>query len=253
MSGVYHLLRPGSGGRTVLQRLDHSGIFVRIAGTFTPVHAILFRSLQKRDPVRLSWGNGIVHLVMNRREFTPRGVILGVNARGPADRSVPVLRIDGADGKPRAVLFGAATHNTTLTGNCYEVCGDYAGFAQSYVQEKNPGVQAMFILGCAGDSDPYPRGTMDIAREHGVTLGKEACRVLQSKRQPIRGRLNWAFGKADLPLQAPPSRPELEKQAAAKNSVQAWIAKQMLNRLNCEKDCRLTMRRRFAFGNSARI
>jgi hypothetical protein len=169
---------------------------------------------------------------MNRREFTPRGVILGVNARGPADRSVPVLRIDGADGKPRAVLFGAATHNTTLTGNCYEVCGDYAGFAQTYVQEKNPGVQAMFILGCAGDSDPYPRGTMDIAREHGVTLGKEVCRVLQTKLQPIRGRLNWSFSKADLPLQVPPSRAELEKRAAAKNSVQAWIAKQMLDRLD---------------------
>ena len=36
---------------------------------------------------------------MNRREFTARGVILGVNARGTADRSVPVLRIAGADGK----------------------------------------------------------------------------------------------------------------------------------------------------------
>jgi hypothetical protein len=193
---------------------------------------VILQSLQKRDPARLSWGNGIVHFVMNRREFTRRGVILGVNARGPADRSVPVLRIDGADGKRRAVLFGAATHNTTLTGNCYEVCGDYAGFAQTYVQEKNPGVQAMFVLGCAGDSDPYPRGTMDIAREHGVTLGKEVCRVLQMKLQPVRGRLSLAFGKADLPLQAPPSRSELEKQAAAKNSVQAWIAKQMLDRLN---------------------
>jgi neutral ceramidase len=64
---------------------------------------------------------------------------LGVNPRGPADRTVPVLRVDGPDGKPRAVLFGAATHNTTLTDQCYEVCGDYAGFAQDHVEEHYPG------------------------------------------------------------------------------------------------------------------
>ena len=57
-----------------------------------------------------------------------------------------------------AVLFGTAVHNTTLTGNSYEVCGDYAGFAQTYVQEHYPTAQAMFMLGCAGDADPYPRG-----------------------------------------------------------------------------------------------
>src|SRR5438128_4839996 len=45
-------------------------------------------------PARLSWGSGLVHFVMNRREFTPNGVILGVNPRGLADRSVPVLRVD---------------------------------------------------------------------------------------------------------------------------------------------------------------
>jgi hypothetical protein len=188
-------------------------------------------ALAKREPARLSWGAGVVNFVMNRREFTPNGVILGVNARGPADRSVPVLRIDGADGKPRAVLFGAGTHNTTLTQNCYEVCGDYAGFAQEYLRERHPGVQAMFILGLAGDSNPYPRGTMEMAREHGAELGKEVCRVLEAKLQPVRGPLKIAFGKADLPLQAPPPRAELEKQAAGRN-LQASIAKQMLARLD---------------------
>jgi hypothetical protein len=64
---------------------------------------------------------------------------------------VPVLRVDGPDGKPCAVLFGAATHNTTLTERCYEVCGDYAGFAQAYVEEHVPGARALFLLGCAGD------------------------------------------------------------------------------------------------------
>ena len=48
-----------------------------------------------------------------------------------------------------SVLFGAATHNTTLRPNCYEICGDYAGFAQANLAEQHPGVQAMFMLGLA--------------------------------------------------------------------------------------------------------
>jgi hypothetical protein len=193
---------------------------------------VVQRALEKREPARLSYGAGVANFVMNRREFTPNGVILGVNARGPADRSVPVLRIDDANDKLRAVLFGAGTHNTTLTQECYEVCGDYAGFAQTYIEEQHPGVRAMFILGLAGDSNPYPRGTMAMSRDHGATLGKEACRVLETKLRPVRGPLKLAFGKADLPLQEPPSRAELEKQAARKNSVQAWIAGQMLAALD---------------------
>jgi hypothetical protein len=192
---------------------------------------VVVRALAQRQPVRLSWGSGVANFVMNRREFTPNGVILGVNPRGPADRTVPVLRIDGADGKPRAILFGAATHNTTLTDTCYEVCGDYAGFAQTYVEEHHPGAQAMFVLGCAGDSNPYPRGTMDLARAHGAELGKEVCRVLEGKLQPVRGPLKIAFDQVDLPLQAPPPRADLERQAARKGSIQAWVARQMLDRL----------------------
>jgi hypothetical protein len=201
---------------------------------------VVQRALAKREPARLSWGSGVANFVMNRREFIPGGVILGANPRGPADRTVPVLRIDGPDGKPRAVLFGAATHNTTLTGTCYELCGDYAGFAQTYVEEHCAGAEALFLLGFAGDSDPYPRGTMALAREHGATLGKEVCRVLQTKLRPVRGPLKVAFGKADLPLQTPPSRAELEKQAARKQGQRAWLARQMLTALDRGEKLRTT-------------
>ena len=43
MSGVFHILEPGTSGRAVLRRLDHAAIFTLIAGTFTPIHGILFR------------------------------------------------------------------------------------------------------------------------------------------------------------------------------------------------------------------
>jgi channel protein (hemolysin III family) len=43
MSGTFHLLENNGIARAVLQRLDHAGIWVLIAGTFTPIHVILFR------------------------------------------------------------------------------------------------------------------------------------------------------------------------------------------------------------------
>jgi hypothetical protein len=177
---------------------------------------VIVQALADLKPAQLSAGEGVVDFPMNRREFRPTDVILGVNARGPADRSVPVLRIDSADGTLQAVLFGAGTHNTTLGGDNFRLCGDYAGFAQQQVEEKLPGVTAMFMLGCAGDSNPYPRGTMALARQHGETLGKEVCRVLDTKLRPIRGPLRIAFGQAALPLEPLPPRDELERRSAGK-------------------------------------
>jgi neutral ceramidase len=179
------------------------------------------------EPATLWHGQGVANFVMNRREFTPRGVILGVNPRGPVDRSVPVLRVDGADGKPRAVLFGAACHNTTLGSRNYDLCGDYAGYAQHFLQEKFPGLQAMFIMGCGGDANPYPREGMENTRQHGAELAGEVARVLAAKLRPVAGPLKISFGTVDLPLQTP-TREDLKPLAEKSSGVQADSARKML-------------------------
>ena len=38
VSGVYHMTARGGPAHRVMERLDHSAIFVLIAGTFTPAH-----------------------------------------------------------------------------------------------------------------------------------------------------------------------------------------------------------------------
>ena len=188
------------------------------------------QALSRLEPARLSWGSGVAHFAMNRREFTPRGVILGVNPRGLVDRSVPVLRVDSADGKLRAVLFDYACHNTTLTQTNFNLCGDYAGFAQSHIQEKYPGAQAMFMIGCGGDANPYPRGTMDNSRELGAILGREVGRILDATLRPVNGPLNCVFDHASVPLQ-PLSRAELLKMTNGP-SWQTGNAKAMLGKLD---------------------
>ena len=179
------------------------------------------------EPVRLSHGRGVAKFVMNRREFTPKGIILGVSPQSPVDRSVPILRVDGVDGKPRVALFGTAAHNTTLGARNYALCGDYAGYAQHYVQEKYPGVQAMFVMGCGGDANPYPRDSMEIARAHGAELGQEVQRVLETKLRPVAGPLKISYGIADLPLKNV-TREELKPLAASAPNWQIGNAQQML-------------------------
>jgi neutral ceramidase len=188
-------------------------------------------AVSRLTPARLSWTWGVAHFTMNRREFTPRGVILGVNPRGPVDRSVPVLRVESDGGKLRAVLFGYACHNTTLTQTNYHLCGDYAGFAQAYIQQQHPGVQAMFMIGCGGDANPHPRGLMSHARDHGKTLGQEVCRILNESLRPVRGPLRCAFGEAILPLQSY-SLQELQRMATNGPGWQTGNAKAMLAKLD---------------------
>jgi neutral ceramidase len=180
-------------------------------------------------PARLSWGTGIVSFVMNRREFTDRGVRLGVNPRGYVDRSVPVLKVSSENGQMMAVFFGYACHNTTLTGQHYVISGDYAGFAQAKLEEDLPGVQAMFVTGCGGDANPYPRGEIEHAKHHGEILAAAVREVLAGTLQPVRGPLKLAYERVDLPLQQF-SKEELETLAKGPDYM-AGNARRMLEML----------------------
>ena len=197
------------------------------------------QALSRLQPAKLSWGTGVVNFPMNRREATERGIILGVNPRGPVDRSVPVLRVESPDGKLAGVLFGAACHNTTYGSRDNQISGDFASAAQAFVEREFPGAQAMFMQGLAGDANPYPnslndpakRPAAEIAREHGASLGREVIRVLGNALKPVNGPLRAAKERVALPLQQPPARSELEQTAAKAGSTQKWVADQMLARL----------------------
>lgn len=69
MSGTYHLLTPGGSARDVLQRLDHAAIFVLIAGTFTPVHSLLFHGISRWGMLVFVWTAAIVGLTLKTIYF----------------------------------------------------------------------------------------------------------------------------------------------------------------------------------------
>jgi neutral ceramidase len=201
------------------------GLIAKIAGAAAEAAGAM-------QPAQLAYGRGVANFVMNRREFTPQGVKLGVQPTGLVDRSVPVLAVKDAEGKLAAIVFGAACHNTTLGGDNLRVSGDYAGFAQYHIEEQLPGVQAMFVLGCGGDANPYPRGTMAIARRHGEELGAEAIRVAETKLKPVHGPLLASYAMVDLPLQKILGRSDAEQLAKANSSYERYVGEKMLAALD---------------------
>jgi channel protein (hemolysin III family) len=69
MSGVYHMIAADSAARSVMARLDHSAIFVLIAGTFTPVHGILFQGWSRWVPLLLIWAAAITGIALKNVFF----------------------------------------------------------------------------------------------------------------------------------------------------------------------------------------
>ena len=80
MSGVFHLLELQGVARTVLQRLDHAGIFALIAGTFTPVHSILFTGFWRWGFLTGIWSLAIAGITLKSIFFNDLAEWVGLVA-----------------------------------------------------------------------------------------------------------------------------------------------------------------------------
>jgi neutral ceramidase len=187
------------------------------------------QSLERLEPARLGYSHARCGFAMNRRLKTDQGWRNSSNPDGPVDHDVPVLRVDDADGKLRAVLFGYACHNTTL--QFYNFCGDYAGYAQEYLEHAHPGVTAHFMLGCGGDQNPYPRSTLELAEQHGRSLANAVEAALLSPPRAVRGSLRTALEEVELEFDAPTTREELVRLRESGDKADARRAARLLDEL----------------------
>lgn len=80
MSGVFHLLDLAGTPRAILQRLDHAGIFGLIAGTFTPVHAILFTGFWRWGFLLIIWSLAIAGITLKSIFFNELAEWVGLVA-----------------------------------------------------------------------------------------------------------------------------------------------------------------------------
>jgi neutral ceramidase len=163
------------------------------------------------EAAKLEFGHGRATFAMNRRVFRANGVQFGVNPDGAVDHDVPVLRVTTTDGRLLATVFGYACHCTTLGGDYYRICGDWAGYAQEYLELAHPGATAMFVTGCGADSNPEPRTGIPFARQNGLHMAGAVAAVVSKPMSPVRGPIRASFATVPLPFAELPSRAEFEK------------------------------------------
>jgi hypothetical protein len=170
---------------------------------------VIGQALAEFQPARLTWNRARCGFAMNRRRDyslpdTDPNSKLAPNPSGPVDQEVPALRVESPDGALRAVLFGYACHNTCL--GFFHYCGDYAGYAQEYLQANRPGCTALFLMGCGGDQNPYPRRSgvvpgvsdLELTRQHGRSLANAVEMAMIVNPRAIRGPIRTAY--EEIPL-----------------------------------------------------
>jgi neutral ceramidase len=160
-------------------------------------------ALEALGPATLSFAVGHAGFAGNRRI-----------PDGPVDQDLPVLRIDRPDGGLLAVLANYACHCTTLTGQFNQIHGDWAGFAQEFIERDHPGATALIAIGCGAEANPNPRPGLDYARDHGEEIAAEVRRLLGSPMRSLGGPWEGRVQHLRLPFAPLPAREEWERRAA---------------------------------------
>jgi hypothetical protein len=75
--------------------------------------------------------------------------------------------------------------------------GDYAGVAKTELERRHPGATALFIQGCGADANPAPRGTLELAEQHGRELA-DAVDSAVADGTEVTGQLRAAFTTVSL-------------------------------------------------------
>lgn len=183
------------------------------------VVAVIGAALKDLRPARLSFARGRTNFAVNRRIKTEKGVFsFRPNPEGPVDHDVPVLRVESEQGQLRAVVFGYACHPSCLQADNYLFSGDYAGFAQEWLEKQHPDTIALFVQGFGGDSTTHPRGTVELTRKYGEMLAGAVAKAMGDSMRPVGGPLKAAYEVFPIAFAAPPGREELEARAQGKNT-----------------------------------
>jgi putative membrane-bound dehydrogenase-like protein len=177
-------------------------------------------ALKDRKPGQLAWSVGEVTFAKNRR-----------SQGGPVDHTVSVLRATDAQGKLRAIVANYACHCTTLGGEFNQVHGDWAGYAQEYLERNHPGAVGLISIGCGADANPNPRGQVAHAQQHGEELAAEVKNLLGRTFTPLKPVIDCRTKEIALPFQKHFTREQWEERAKASGIV-GYHAKKNLARLD---------------------
>ena len=150
------------------------------------------RARKNTVEVRFGAGWGAVQIGFNRRYEPPSGpaVMQWRNetavATFPIDPTVGVIRLDGEDGQPLAILVHYACHPVVLGPDNLAYSADYPGEMRRTIETAFPNSMAFFLQGGAGNINPFHDKTpliqdaVTLMRATGRKLGEEAVRTARA-------------------------------------------------------------------------
>jgi len=169
---------------------------------------VALEALEGRRSSTLRFGRGSASFAANRR-----------TKGGPVDHQLPCLFVSNEEGKLCGILTTYACHCTTLTGEHNQVCGDWAGYAQEFLESRFPGAVVLVTIGCGGDANPFPRPGFDLAKKHGREIAEAVEKVLGTELRPVTGKLVCRREEIALPFASLPSRADWEAKASQTDHV----------------------------------
>ncbi len=132
-------------------------------------------------PARIAVGHDDVHLNRNRHtHFDPK----------PVDPRLTVVRLEGEDSKPIAVLANYSAHPTTREAIVLKWSADYPAGLRARV-ERDLGGLCVFLQGASGDLSTDRHGLDTIA--YGEALGDEVVRIARTltPKAPLTPSIGW--------------------------------------------------------------
>ncbi len=181
---------------------------------------VAIAALKDRKASKIHFGQSKADFAANRR-----------TKGGPVDHDLPFLRVIGLDGKTRAVVANYACHCTTMANEPNLVSGDWAGYAQEFLERDNPGAVALTTIGCGADANPAPRPGEAYARQHGEKIASAIKQFSQKSMTPLHGRLDCQTKRVYLPFAELPTRAQFEEMAK-QNDPTGYNARKQLARLD---------------------
>ena len=199
--------------------------------------AVIGDGISDLQPGKMFLGEGRATFAINRRTLVDGKWLMIHNPNGLVDHSLPVLKIEDANGKNRGVIFNYACHATTLGPNDNQYNPDWPGYAAKFLEESNTGSTALCLIGCGADANPEPRAgnqvkdAVAVSIAHGRAAADGVNKVLAGPMNPIISAPLCSYGYAPLAFDLP-SADELKARLEDKNVTIRQHAMNMLEILS---------------------
>ncbi len=131
---------------------------------------VIVEAATETEAAQIGWGSADVKMNRNRQtKFEPK----------PTDSELTVIRIDGVDGDPIAVMVNYTAHPTMSKGEDLRFSADYPGHMMNTVEEAL-GAQCMFLQGASGDMSVSTTEETKGSDKFGAALGQAVLTINES-------------------------------------------------------------------------